>query len=87
MTNTELEQLLEGQPPDVQEEILGINADARPIALQIALLVPLVAALLGLLNGFRMTRLRRRWSASSTAPGRSAAPSRGLPGCRARLRS
>ena len=57
LTNTELEQLLAGQPPDVQEEILRINTDARPIALQIALLVPLVAALLGLLNGFRMTRL------------------------------
>ena len=57
MTNTELEQLLEGQPPDVQEEILRINTDARPIALQIALLVPLIAALLGLLTAFRMTRL------------------------------
>jgi MFS family permease len=57
MTNTDLERLLEGQPQDVQDEILRINEDARPVALQIALLVPLVAALLGLLNGFRMTRL------------------------------
>jgi Na+/melibiose symporter-like transporter len=57
MTNTELEQLLAGKPADVQEEILRINSDARPIALQIALLVPLVAGLLGLVNGFRMTRL------------------------------
>jgi MFS family permease len=57
MTNRELEQLLAGQPPDVQKEILRINTDARPVALQIALLVPLVAGLLGLLNGFRMTRL------------------------------
>jgi EmrB/QacA subfamily drug resistance transporter len=57
MTNTQLEQLLAGQPPAVQEEILDINTDARPIALQIALLIPLAAALLGLLNGFRMTRL------------------------------
>jgi EmrB/QacA subfamily drug resistance transporter len=57
MTNTQLEQLLAGQPADVQAEILRINTDARPIALQIALIVPLVAALLGLLNGFRMTRL------------------------------
>ena len=57
MTNTHLEELLVGQPADVQEEILGINTDARPIALQIALLVPLIAALLGLVNGFRMTRL------------------------------
>ncbi len=57
MTNTELDQLLEGQPEAVQEEILDINTDSRPIALQIALLVPLIAALLGLLNGFRMTRI------------------------------
>jgi EmrB/QacA subfamily drug resistance transporter len=57
MTNTELEQLLEGQSPDVQDEILRINEEARPVALQIALLVPLVAALLGLLAGFLMTRL------------------------------
>jgi EmrB/QacA subfamily drug resistance transporter len=57
MANTELEKLLAGQPPEVQEEILRINTDARPVALQIALLVPFLAALLGLLNGFRMTRL------------------------------
>jgi EmrB/QacA subfamily drug resistance transporter len=57
MTNTELDQLLDGQPADVEAEILRINTDARPIALQIALLIPLFAALLGLLNGFRMTRL------------------------------
>jgi hypothetical protein len=57
MTNTELEQLLEGQTPAVQEEILDINEEARPLALQIALLVPLIAALLGVLTSFRMTRL------------------------------
>ena len=57
MTNTHLEELLAGQPAEVQEEILRINTDARPIALQLALLIPLIAALLGLVNGFRMTRL------------------------------
>ena len=57
MTNTHLEELLAGQPADVQAEIIRINTDARPIALQIALLIPLLAALLGLVNGFRMTRL------------------------------
>jgi hypothetical protein len=57
MTNTELEELLEGQSPAVEEEILDINEDARPIALQIALLIPLGAALLGLFAAFRMTRL------------------------------
>ena len=57
LTNTHLEQLLAGQPADVKAEILHINTKARPRALQIALLIPLLAALLGLVNGFRMTRL------------------------------
>jgi EmrB/QacA subfamily drug resistance transporter len=57
MTNTGLEQQLEGQPENVQDEILRINTDARPRALQVALLVPLLAALVGLFNGFRMMRL------------------------------
>jgi hypothetical protein len=57
MTNTHLDELLAGQPQDVQDEITRINTDAKPIALKIALLLPLLAALLGLFNGFRMTRL------------------------------
>jgi MFS family permease len=57
LTNTHLEQLLAGQSPAVREEIIRINTDARPRALQIALLIPLLAGLLGLVNGFRMTRL------------------------------
>ena len=54
MTNTDLTALLAGQPPAIQEEIIRINTDARPIALQIALLIPILAALGGLLNSFRM---------------------------------
>jgi EmrB/QacA subfamily drug resistance transporter len=57
LTNTELEHLLAGQTPRVKEEILRINTHSRPIALQIALFVPLLAALLGIGVGFRMTRL------------------------------
>jgi MFS family permease len=57
MTNTHLEELLAGQPADVQAEIIRINTDSRPIALQIALLIPLLAGLLGLFTAFRMTRL------------------------------
>jgi MFS family permease len=57
MTNTELDLLLEGQPEDVQDEIIRINTDARPLALQVALLIPLLAGLLGLLNAFRMLRV------------------------------
>ena len=52
MSNTQLEELLVGQPEDVQAEIIRINTDARPIALQVALIVPLLAGLIGLFNGF-----------------------------------
>ncbi len=57
MSNTRLEQLLAGQPPTIQDEIIRINTDARPIALQVALLIPILAGVAGLLNGFRMMRL------------------------------
>jgi EmrB/QacA subfamily drug resistance transporter len=57
MTNTKLEGLLADEPHDIQAEILRINADARDLALQVALLVPVLASLLGLINGFRMRRL------------------------------
>jgi EmrB/QacA subfamily drug resistance transporter len=57
MSNTQLEELLKGQPEEIQDEIIRINTDARPLALQVALLVPILAGLLGLLNSFRMMRL------------------------------
>jgi EmrB/QacA subfamily drug resistance transporter len=57
MSNTQLEAQLAGQPADVQDEIVRINTDARPRALQVALLVPILAALAGLFNSFRMMRL------------------------------
>jgi MFS family permease len=57
MSNTKLEQLLADEPPETQAEIVRINTDARPIALQIALLVPLLAAVIGLTNSLRMLRL------------------------------
>jgi MFS family permease len=57
MSNSQLEHLLADQPPATQAEIVRINTDARPIALQVALLIPLLAALLGLGQSFRMTKL------------------------------
>ena len=56
VTNSALTEQLAGQPADVQAEIIRINTDARPVALQVALLIPLIAGLLGLLNSFRMMR-------------------------------
>ena len=72
MTNTDLEVLLVGQPPEVQAEIIRINTEARPLALQVALLIPIIASLLGLLDSFRMMRAsrirsRRAWKGSSWA--------------------
>ena len=45
MSNTQLEAQLAGEPEDVQAEIIRINTDARPLALQVALCVPILAAL------------------------------------------
>jgi hypothetical protein len=57
MSNSQLDGLIVNQPPDVEAEIIRINTEARPLALQVALLVPLLAGLLGLLVSFRMVRV------------------------------
>ena len=57
MSDTELDKRITGQPPQIEEEILAINHDARNRSLQVALLVPLLAGLGGLVNSFRMVRL------------------------------
>jgi MFS family permease len=56
LSNTQLEVLLAEQPEEIADEIVRINTEARPLALQVALLVPLVAALAGLVVSFRMAR-------------------------------
>jgi MFS family permease len=57
MSNTQVEELVAGHRPAVQKEILKINTDATNLALQVGLLVPILAGLLGLINSFRMMRL------------------------------
>jgi MFS family permease len=57
MSDAQLEELLAEQPEEIQNEILSINTDARDLALQVALLITLLSALIGLFNGFRMMRL------------------------------
>ena len=52
-----LEELLAAQPEEIAEEIVRINTESRPRALQAALLVPLLAAVIGFVNGFRMMKL------------------------------
>ncbi|HEX5948739.1 MAG TPA: MFS transporter, partial [Actinomycetota bacterium] len=57
MSNTQLEELLADQPEATRAEIVRINTESRPPALQVALVIPLLAGLVGLLNSFRMMRL------------------------------
>jgi hypothetical protein len=57
MSNTQLEQLVKRERPEVRAEVLRINTDARHRALQVALLIPVLAGALGFANSFRMTRL------------------------------
>jgi hypothetical protein len=56
VSNTQLQKQLSGEPQKTQDEIIRINTQARHLALQVALLVPILAGLAGLLISFRMMR-------------------------------
>ena len=68
MSNTALQNQIADEPPAVQDEVLSINTDASHRALQVALLIPLLAGIIGLIDSFRMMRLPDPKS-SSTAEG------------------
>lgn len=57
MSTTQLDARIVDQPPEVEAEILAINTAARNVSLQVSLVVPALAALLGLVNSFRMLGL------------------------------
>jgi hypothetical protein len=57
VSNSQLEELLGHERPAVRKEVLSINTKATNLALQVALLVPTLAGLLGLFGSFRMVRL------------------------------
>ena len=57
VSTTQLEELLADQPDEIQQEIIDINSAAGNRALQVAMLVPILACLLGFVNSFRMMRL------------------------------
>lgn len=57
MSTTQLEDVVAGQPEDVQDEIIAINEQSRPLALQVALFIPILAGLVGIGNALRMRRL------------------------------
>jgi MFS family permease len=56
MSTSALTALLADEPPAAAAEVVRINDEVRPRALQAALLVPLVAGLLGVANVLRMRR-------------------------------
>ena len=57
VSTTQLEELIADQPEAIQDEIIRINSDAGNRALQVAMLVPVLACLVGFVNSFRMMRL------------------------------
>ena len=57
VSNTQLEQQLAGQPQQTKDEIIKINTQARHAALQVALLIPILAGVAGFGISFRMVRL------------------------------
>jgi MFS family permease len=57
VSNTQLAELLTDEPPAVRQEVLKINSDATNLALQVALLIPIIASLLGFARASRMMRL------------------------------
>ena len=57
VSNTQLDEELRHERPAVQKEVLSINTRATNLALQVALLIPILAGLIGLFSSFRMMRL------------------------------
>jgi EmrB/QacA subfamily drug resistance transporter len=57
VSTTQLEELLAAQPDEIQDEIIQINSDAGNLSLQVAMLVPILACLLGFVISLRMMRL------------------------------
>jgi len=57
MSDQQLNERLAGEPQAIQDEILSINTDARHLALQIALLISLLASVVGIAAAFRMMRV------------------------------
>jgi EmrB/QacA subfamily drug resistance transporter len=57
VSDEQVEEVFAEEPQAVQAEVVQINSDATDLSLQVALLVPILAGLIGLFNSFRMMRL------------------------------
>jgi hypothetical protein len=58
MSNSNLNKQIASQPENIQTAVLDINAEARSKSLQIALLVPIIAGSIGIINSFKMMKLK-----------------------------
>lgn len=58
LTDSQVQSAVSDQPAAVQNEVLAINDRARATALQVAMLIPVLACAVGLVNAIRMRRLR-----------------------------
>jgi hypothetical protein len=67
VSNAALDERLAKEPEPVRQEVLAINTDATNLALQVALLVPILAGLLGLFTAVRMVRLPAKSDVAETA--------------------
>jgi MFS family permease len=56
MSNTQLQATIVNVPAATEAEVVRINEESRHLALQVALLIPILSAALGLGNAFRMVR-------------------------------
>src|ERR1700727_3173492 len=68
VSNTELNKLLVDDPTAVRDAILKINTDSTNLALQVALLVPILAGLLGFMDARRRMRLPTVKPSASVEP-------------------
>ena len=77
MSDTQVRQILEGQPPAVVDEVVRINGDSRDRALGLALLTVGIIGLLGLLATFFIPGRKPSPQAGEASQPTSAASERG----------
>ncbi len=58
MSNSQLQGQIADQSQDVQDEVLNINKEARSRSLQVALMIPIIAGVIGIFKSFSMMKLR-----------------------------
>lgn len=57
LSDTQLQEQISTQPSEIQDEVLKINNESRNRSLQAALLIPLLAGIVGSIISFKMVKL------------------------------